>query len=119
MEFHARIICAETSSVWQAFYVHQCREQNYLRMNSEVQVYAVSLVQTAFTRQKNFGKEAREAQWATAQRTLHGLHPPEFRESSALAGSKETLGGMADQAKRRAEIARFTQHLLQFFGCSL
>jgi hypothetical protein len=26
---------------------------------------------------------------------------------------------MADQAKRRAEIARFTQHLLQFFSCSL
>ncbi len=88
-------------------------------MNSEVQVYAVSLVQTAFTRQKNFGKEAREAQWATAQRTLHGLHPPEFRELSAVAGSKETLGGMADQAKRRAEIARSTQHLLQFFSCSL
>ncbi|CAK9234914.1 unnamed protein product [Sphagnum troendelagicum] len=64
---------------------------------------------TAFTRQKNFGKEAREAQWATAQRTLHGLHPPEFRESSALAGSKETLGGMADQAKRRAEIARLRE----------
>ncbi|CAM6033595.1 unnamed protein product [Sphagnum compactum] len=66
---------------------------------------------TAFTRQKNFGKEAREAQWATAQRTLHGLHPPEFRESSALAGSKETLGGMADQAKRRAEIARLREVL--------
>jgi H+-transporting ATPase len=88
-------------------------------MNSEVKVYAVSLLQTAFTRQKNFGKEAGEAQWATTQQTLHGLRPPKFRELSALASSKETLGCMADQAKRCAEIARPTQHLLQFFNCSL
>jgi H+-transporting ATPase len=59
---------------------------------------------TAFTRHKNFGKEVREAQWATAQRTLHGLHPAGVE--NAPSGSKESLGDMADQAKRRAEIAR-------------
>ncbi|CAM6014306.1 unnamed protein product [Sphagnum balticum] len=63
---------------------------------------------TAFTRHKNFGKEVREAQWATAQRTLHGLHPPGVETGTAM-GSKETLGDMADQAKRRAEIARLRE----------
>ncbi|KAK9271639.1 hypothetical protein L1049_002002 [Liquidambar formosana] len=33
----------------------------------------------AFTTQKDFGKEARELKWAHAQRTLHGLHPPEVK----------------------------------------
>ncbi|CAK9226258.1 unnamed protein product [Sphagnum troendelagicum] len=64
---------------------------------------------TAFTRQKNFGKEAREAQWATAQRTLHGLHTPDMKEAGAPGGSKENLGDMADQAKRRADIARLRE----------
>ncbi|KAH8964662.1 hypothetical protein BDL97_04G078700 [Sphagnum fallax] len=62
---------------------------------------------TAFTRHKNFGKEVREAQWATAQRTLHGLHPAGVE--NAPSGSKESLGDMADQAKRRAEIARLRE----------
>jgi H+-transporting ATPase len=65
---------------------------------------------TAFTTQKDFGKEAREAQWALAQRTLHGLHPPESKDDEATTsgGSKE-LGFMAEQAKRRAEIARLRE----------
>ncbi|CAK9197440.1 unnamed protein product [Sphagnum troendelagicum] len=63
---------------------------------------------TAFTRHKDFGKGVREAQWATAQRTLHGLHPPGVETGTAM-GSKETLGDMADQAKRRAEIARLRE----------
>jgi H+-transporting ATPase len=64
---------------------------------------------TAFTHHKDFGKGVREAQWATAQRTLHGLHPPGVETGTAM-GSKESLGDMADQAKRRAEIARFILH---------
>ncbi|KAG0590309.1 hypothetical protein M758_1G095600 [Ceratodon purpureus] len=66
---------------------------------------------TAFTRQKDFGKEAREAQWAHAQRTLHGLHPPESKEDAGLASGSNNreLGDMADQAKRRAEIARLRE----------
>ncbi|CAK9860968.1 unnamed protein product [Sphagnum jensenii] len=63
---------------------------------------------TAFTHHKDFGKGVREAQWATAQRTLHGLHPPGVETGTAM-GSKENLGDMADQAKRRAEIARLRE----------
>jgi H+-transporting ATPase len=66
---------------------------------------------TAFTRQKDFGKEAREAQWAHAQRTLHGLHPPESKDDPGMASGSahRELGDMADQAKRRAEIARLRE----------
>ncbi|PKI52311.1 hypothetical protein CRG98_027237 [Punica granatum] len=32
---------------------------------------------TAFTTKKDYGRGEREAQWALAQRTLHGLQPPE------------------------------------------
>jgi H+-transporting ATPase len=66
---------------------------------------------TAFTTQKDFGKEAREAQWAHAQRTLHGLHPPESKDDSSAAtgGGNRELGFMAEQAKRRAEIARLRE----------
>jgi len=65
---------------------------------------------TAFTRKKDFGKEAREAQWAHAQRTLHGLHPTDANESPLPGNnSNRELGDMADQAKRRAEIARLRE----------
>ncbi|KAF6159901.1 hypothetical protein GIB67_032985 [Kingdonia uniflora] len=62
----------------------------------------------AFTRQKDFGKEARELKWAHAQRTLHGLHPPEshmFEERTNFTD----LNQMAEEAKRRAEIARLRE----------
>lgn len=66
------------------------------------------MLQTAFTRKKDFGKEAREAQWAHAQRTLHGLHPTDANDSPLPGNtSNRELGEMADQAKRRAEIARY------------
>jgi H+-transporting ATPase len=61
--------------------------------------------QTAFTTQKDFGKEAREVKWATAQRTLHGLHPPKAKIFTEKSTYNE-LSEMAEQAKRRAEIAR-------------
>ncbi|CAN1825447.1 Plasma membrane ATPase 4 [Linum perenne] len=54
---------------------------------------------TAFTTKKDYGKGEREAQWATAQRTLHGLQPPHKN------GYRE-LSEIAEQAKRRAEVAR-------------
>ncbi|CAN1748363.1 ATPase 7, plasma membrane-type, partial [Linum perenne] len=57
---------------------------------------------TALTTQKDFGREAREAAWATEQRTLHGLQSAEgtgFREISMVA----------EEAKRRAEIARLRE----------
>jgi len=70
-------------------------------------VHNRSFVQTAFTRQRHFGKEAREAQWAHSQRLLHGLHPPELKGDLVGSTSPRELGGIADQAKRRAEIARY------------
>ncbi|XP_022921831.1 ATPase 8, plasma membrane-type-like [Cucurbita moschata] len=62
---------------------------------------------TAFTTKKDYGKGEREAQWAITQRTRHGLQPPEtiFHEKS----SYEELSAIAEQAKKRAEIARLRE----------
>uniref|UniRef100_A0A453H3Q2 Plasma membrane ATPase n=1 Tax=Aegilops tauschii subsp. strangulata TaxID=200361 RepID=A0A453H3Q2_AEGTS len=62
----------------------------------------------AFTRKKHFGKEERELKWAHAQRTLHGLQPPNAKLFPEKAGYNE-LCQMADEAKRRAEIARLRE----------
>ncbi|CAN1311689.1 Plasma membrane ATPase 4 [Linum perenne] len=59
---------------------------------------------TAFTTKKDYGKEEREAQWALAQRTLHGRI---FNEKS----SYRELTEIAEQAKRRAEVARLRELL--------
>jgi H+-transporting ATPase len=70
-----------------------------------------SCAQTAFTTKKDYGREEREAQWATAQRTLHGLQPPEA-SSNTLFNDKSSyreLSEIAEQAKRRAEIARLRE----------
>ncbi|KAF5749548.1 hypothetical protein HS088_TW04G01517 [Tripterygium wilfordii] len=62
---------------------------------------------TAFTTKKDYGKGEREAQWALAQRTLHGLQPPEtlFNDKTSYG----ELSELADQAKRRAEVARLRE----------
>ncbi|KAM7472045.1 hypothetical protein LguiA_010228 [Lonicera macranthoides] len=63
---------------------------------------------TAFTTAKDFGREAREAAWATEQRTLHGLQsvePKLFTER----GTFRDINLMAEEAKRRAEIARLRE----------
>ncbi|KAK4272031.1 hypothetical protein QN277_020637 [Acacia crassicarpa] len=62
----------------------------------------------AFTRKKDFGKEERELRWAHAQRTLHGLHPPDTKMFSERTSYAE-LNTMAEDAKRRAEIARLRE----------
>ncbi|ONK70410.1 uncharacterized protein A4U43_C05F33420 [Asparagus officinalis] len=62
---------------------------------------------TAFTTKKDYGKEQREAQWALAQRTLHGLHKG---DNSGLFNDKNReLSEIAEQAKRRAEMARLRE----------
>uniref|UniRef100_A0A7C8ZTN2 P-type H(+)-exporting transporter n=1 Tax=Opuntia streptacantha TaxID=393608 RepID=A0A7C8ZTN2_OPUST len=63
---------------------------------------------TAFTTKKDYGKGEREAQWAAAQRTLHGLQPPEASDLFADKNYRE-LSEIAEQAKRRAEIARLRE----------
>ncbi|KAG6587518.1 ATPase 11, plasma membrane-type, partial [Cucurbita argyrosperma subsp. sororia] len=61
----------------------------------------------AFTRQKDFGKEQRELQWAHAQRTLHGLQTPDAKFHDRTHFTE--LNQMAEEAKRRAEIARLRE----------
>ncbi|KAF3450942.1 hypothetical protein FNV43_RR07031 [Rhamnella rubrinervis] len=64
---------------------------------------------TAFTTKKDYGRGEREAQWATAQRTLHGLQP---RETSDVFNDKNNyreLSEIAEQAKKRAEVARLRE----------
>nr|CAB3488527.1 unnamed protein product [Digitaria exilis] len=65
----------------------------------------------AFTTKKDYGREEREAQWATAQRTLHGLQPPEVASNTLFndKSSYRELSEIAEQAKRRAEIARLRE----------
>ncbi|GAU28185.1 hypothetical protein TSUD_313440, partial [Trifolium subterraneum] len=60
---------------------------------------------TAFTTKKDYGKEEREAQWATAQRTLHGLQSPDTTNLFNDKNSYRELSEIAEQAKRRAEVA--------------
>lgn len=58
---------------------------------------------TAFTSKKDYGKEDRAAQWALSQRSLQGLMSADL-ETFTLRRRGSTL--IAEQAKRRAEIAR-------------
>ncbi|KAH7569162.1 hypothetical protein JRO89_XS06G0115500 [Xanthoceras sorbifolium] len=62
---------------------------------------------TAFTNKKDYGKGEREAQWALAQRTLHGLQSPENLVNEKA--SNHELNELAEQAKRRAEVARLRE----------
>ncbi|XP_048436335.1 plasma membrane ATPase 4 isoform X2 [Pyrus x bretschneideri] len=63
---------------------------------------------------KDYGKEEREAQWAAAQRTLHGLQPPETNNLFNEKNSYRELSEIAEQAKQRAEVARLRElHMLK------
>ncbi|KAE7997253.1 hypothetical protein FH972_001901 [Carpinus fangiana] len=63
----------------------------------------------AFSTKKDYGKGEREAQWALAQRTLHGLHPPQASELFNDKGNFGESSEIAEQAKRRAEVARLRE----------
>lgn len=63
----------------------------------------------AFTTKKDYGREEREAQWATAQRTLHGLPTGEIAGILNERSSYSELSEIAEQAKRRAEVARLRE----------
>ncbi|KAG0479579.1 hypothetical protein HPP92_010437 [Vanilla planifolia] len=60
---------------------------------------------TAFTSKKDYGRGEREAQWAAAQRTLHGLQTVDASVFSDK-NSYHELSEIAEQARHRAEIAR-------------
>ncbi|ESW11044.1 hypothetical protein PHAVU_009G260800 [Phaseolus vulgaris] len=56
---------------------------------------------TAFTSKKDYGKEDRAAKWVLSQRTLQGLH---LMAGLEVNGRRSSI--LAEQASRRAEIAR-------------
>ncbi|CAN1174700.1 ATPase 7, plasma membrane-type [Linum perenne] len=64
---------------------------------------------TALTAQKDFGREAREAAWATEQRTLHGLQSAEAKPIHEKGTGFREISMVAEEAKRRAEIARLRE----------
>ncbi|KAL9231987.1 hypothetical protein vseg_007140 [Gypsophila vaccaria] len=64
---------------------------------------------TAFTSKKDYGRGEREAQWAAAQRTLHGLNHTATPDILADKTNYRELSELAEQAKRRAEIARLRE----------
>ncbi|XP_044494134.1 plasma membrane ATPase 1-like isoform X2 [Mangifera indica] len=64
---------------------------------------------TAFTNKKDFGMEARAAAWATEQRTLHGLQSSDTRKFTDKISTFGELNLMAEETKRRAEIARMRE----------
>ncbi|PKA65512.1 Plasma membrane ATPase 4 [Apostasia shenzhenica] len=64
---------------------------------------------TAFSNKKDYGKGEREAQWAAAQRTLHGLQPSDASGLFHDKNSYRELSEIAEQAKRRAEVARLRE----------
>lgn len=69
-------------------------------------VLTCMFLQTAFTTQKDFGREAREAAWAKEQRTLHGLPTMEHTNIFHERHTFRDVSMMAEEARRRAEIAR-------------
>lgn len=73
--------------------------------------------QTAFTTKKDYGREEREAEWAHAQRTLHGLQTQESTNVFIEKGGYRELSEIAEQAKRRAEVARYNKsnRIILFF----
>ncbi|KAI8544783.1 hypothetical protein RHMOL_Rhmol08G0321700 [Rhododendron molle] len=60
------------------------------------------LYQTAFTSKHDYGKDDREAKWVLSQRTIQGLMSGELEIS-------RTSSLIAEQARRRAEIARLRE----------
>ncbi|CAI0406948.1 unnamed protein product [Linum tenue] len=64
---------------------------------------------TAFTNKKDFGREEREAAWATEQRTLHGLQSDSDMKIFSDKSTYREISLMAEEARKRAEIARMRE----------
>ncbi|TKY74639.1 ATPase 1 [Spatholobus suberectus] len=91
-------------------FVTRSRSWSYVERPGLLLLSAFMIAQlTAFTTKKDYGKEEREAQWAAAQRTLHGLQPPETTNLFNDKNSYRELSEIAEQAKRRAEVARLRE----------
>ncbi|GLT51569.1 hypothetical protein SLA2020_249700 [Shorea laevis] len=61
---------------------------------------------TAFTNKKDFGREGREAAWAAEQRSLHGLRSTIENKLFSERGTFRDISVLAEEARRRAELAR-------------
>lgn len=59
--------------------------------------------QTAFTSKKDYGTEDRAAEWVLSQGSLQGLN----LMAPGLEGNGRRSSLIAEQARRRAEIARY------------
>ncbi|KAG2252663.1 hypothetical protein Bca52824_082799 [Brassica carinata] len=75
----------------------------------ENKVRTRTLVLYRFHVKERLWKGEREAQWAQAQRTLHGLQPAQPSEMFNDKSTYRELSEIADQAKRRAEVARLRE----------
>ncbi|KAJ4897128.1 plasma membrane-type protein [Raphanus sativus] len=65
---------------------------------------------TALTTRRDYGTEERQAEWATQQRTLHGLQTrQEVNAVFPENGSYREMSEIVEQAKRRAELARLRE----------
>ncbi|KAK6127990.1 hypothetical protein DH2020_038292 [Rehmannia glutinosa] len=64
---------------------------------------------TMIENKKDYGRGEREAQWAVAQRTLHGLQAPDTSELFSDKTNYRELSEIAEQAKKRAEVARLRE----------
>ncbi|XP_045820108.1 plasma membrane ATPase-like isoform X4 [Trifolium pratense] len=64
---------------------------------------------TAFTTKKDYGREEREAKWASVQRSLHGLQASTSNNIVNENRSYRELSEIAEQAMRRAEVARLLE----------
>lgn len=66
----------------------------------------------ALTTKANYGKDERQAAWASAQRTLHGLDKPDTEKHSETMSSLLPMpasSSAAEAAQRRAEIAKLRE----------
>ncbi|KAG5115080.1 hypothetical protein JHK82_038349 [Glycine max] len=91
-------------------FVTRSRSWSYVERPGMFLLVAFFIAQlVAFTTKKDYGKGEREAQWAAAQRTLHGLNPPETEEMLNEKNNYRELSELAEQAKKRAEVARLRE----------
>lgn len=74
----------------------------YILLSNCVHVFSL---QTAFTSKKDYGREEREAHWASAHRSANGLQPAVSKLFNENTSYRE-LSEIAEQARKRAEVAR-------------
>ncbi|KAL3819156.1 hypothetical protein ACJIZ3_005061 [Penstemon smallii] len=112
---HHELVAAlylQVSIVSQALiFVTRSRSWSYVERPGLLLLAAFFVAQlTAFTSKKDYGRGEREAQWATAQRTLHGLRSA--KDNSEIFNDKNNftdLSEIAEQARKRAEVARLRE----------